>query len=152
AVSARPWYADYARNQPEAEPQGGGLENAAAARDKPSPLDMAYAITFYPSTTDENAATAVTLEAADRFSADMSLTAVPAVRLRISDPGAGPNQGFNASARQWFFGELPLTVPLQGVGVSDGQVDISGLAPGQYEVELQTEGQGAAWRQQVSLA
>src|SRR5205823_4501009 len=94
AVSAQPWYAHHPipvvssfsfDGNPVTDPiLIEGDEDAAA-------LDVAYQITYYPGTVDPNSASLITLRAGDHFIADIQLTPVPAVHLRITNGDESQN-------------------------------------------------------------
>ena len=69
-VKGEPWFAQHGAR-------------ALHAAQEPSPLDVAYPITYYDSTIDENAATPLTLDWGAREQSDISLHAVPAVRFTV---------------------------------------------------------------------
>jgi uncharacterized protein (DUF2141 family) len=79
AVSAEPWYSLRVRSMHV----GSSAQNAQAVR---SPLDLVYATTFYPDTTDENEATPIPIKGGERLKIDFSLHPVPAVHLRVQLP------------------------------------------------------------------
>ncbi len=120
AVIASPWYAMHPP-----------LRRAGSGED--SPLDVAYPVTFFDSTTDEASATPIRMEPGGRQEADISLHAVPALRLQVAAPrkGAGIVQ---PELRTMVFG---TQVVAEGGGVGDphtGVVEFSGVAPGHYEL------------------
>ncbi|MBZ5628162.1 MAG: carboxypeptidase regulatory-like domain-containing protein, partial [Acidobacteriia bacterium] len=80
AVSARPWYTLHPL-MGRMGFRGGGVVSfgggSGDAQANPA-LDAAYPLTFYPDVTDAASASAITLQAGDRASADIMLRAVPA--------------------------------------------------------------------------
>ncbi|MGA9668960.1 MAG: hypothetical protein WBQ94_07115, partial [Terracidiphilus sp.] len=141
AVVARPWYATHP--QPMRDMQGKLIE------DRPhSPLDVAYAVTYYPDTTDPGAAAPVSVAAGDRIPISITLHPVPAVHITMQIPAPGPNQPFTMpQLRREIFGASDFVQ----AGVSNFQrgdrqdanststVEIEGVAPGQYGVELNSQ-------------
>jgi hypothetical protein len=141
AVVAKPWYATH--------PQSMLGMQGKLTEDRPrSPLDAAYAVTYYPDATDPNSAAPISLAAGDRIPISITLHPVPAVHIMMQIPNAGPNQPFvMPQLRQDVFG----TSDYVQAGVtyfqhSDGQdansmttVEIEGVAPGQYDVELNAQ-------------
>jgi hypothetical protein len=117
-VGAQPWYAMHA--MPGAPPPG------------ESSLDVAYPVTFFDSTTDEASASPISVTAGTRAEANISLHAVPALRLKVPGPrqqDASPG----IDLRQTVFGAgFPAQVDVQSS--SNGSWDIVGLAPGHYEL------------------
>ncbi len=104
AVTAEPWYAV----RPAAKDQQTG----------PSALDTAYPVTYYDSTTDEASAAPIVLATGDRMQADISLHAVPALRIQIPA---------NADGK-------PVPLHRLVFGQAMDMEDQAGLAPGRYEL------------------
>jgi Carboxypeptidase regulatory-like domain len=131
-VTGVPWY----------RPNRPIIENGA---DQPrSPLDVAYARSCYPDTPDPNATAPITVNAGDHIEVNLTLHAVPSIRVTFQIPKPEPNQGFRIpQLEQDIFGVKDF---VQGAGPAIGSpiesngdtmtVTISGLAPGQYDVEL----------------
>lgn len=133
AVMATPWYATH--SAPKRDAQGNLIPGAR------SPLDVAYATTFYADVTDSDSATPIPVKAGDREQVNFSLHAVPAVHLSLQVPASNGQPYRVPSLRQEVFGESDFAstgMSWTGRGRGDGQitVEIDGLAPGQYEVEL----------------
>ncbi len=125
AVLAEPWYAIHT---PAAT---GGTET----EDQRQTLDVAYPVTYYDSTTDEGSATPVTLTAGDREEADISLRAVPTIRVSVPAPARPGADNSRADLRQMVFGtvtEAESTDFTQSQNA--GSVTFGGLAPGHYEL------------------
>ncbi len=127
AVMAEPWYSIH-RSQDE-DPTRSASDVAAA-------LDVAYPITFFDSTTDEAAATAIPLAAGEREEAHISLHAVPALRLQVQAPHREGESIARPELRQSIFG---TQVSAESIGLFDamrtGAVEYTGVAPGHYELE-----------------
>jgi hypothetical protein len=142
AVSARPWFADgpfagrmaFAGEGRGIVSSSGGFGSNAAGNPA---LDVAFPVTFYPDVTDSASASAITLQAGDRASADFILRAVPALHLHIknnsprpeNEPGPRPFMG--ASPSQIIFGDIEVPVPTAMRGVGNGIMTMS-FAPGHY--------------------
>jgi hypothetical protein len=121
AVKGEPWYAQH----------GNHFHPGTA---EPSPLDVAYPITYFDSTIDENSATPIALSWGAREQADINLHAVPAVVFKVPGIGHGPQ----VTLQQKVFGN---TVNGQNLGIGDGPnnpgtLEFPGFAPGIYEIEL----------------
>ena len=56
-------------------------------------MDVTYATTYYPDTTDSDDATPIPLRGGEHMSADIHLTPVPALRIVVG-PSGTPEQGF----------------------------------------------------------
>jgi hypothetical protein len=141
AVVARPWYAD-AGFMPRIDYFGERIAGGGAARSTGNPaLDVAYPLTFYPGVTDSTAASAITLQAGDRASADFGLRAVPALHVRISNAASEqngkPEQGriMRATVVQTIFDGIEI--PQQsGMRETGSGVMMMGIAPGHYIVRF----------------
>jgi hypothetical protein len=120
AVKAEPWYALHPAPGRAANPQ----------------LDVAYPITYYDSTTDESSATPVDLAAGARVEANVTLQAVPALRLQIAVPRNQQGSLARPELRRSVFG---TEIAAQSAGFLDaastGTTEITGVAPGHYELQ-----------------
>lgn len=130
SVSGSPWYLT--------QPQPAG-KSAGQAR---SPLDVAYPITFYPDATDSAFAAPIAVGPGDRIPVNLTLHPVPSLHITMQIPSAGPNRGFSAPQLvQQVFGTANYLQPhmmFNGPNERDGSttVELSGIAPGQYEMAL----------------
>ena len=152
AVSARVWYAQ--RPQPKspvlrttfsgerphemyAESQGGitgKLDDKNTSSD--SPLDVVYPITFYPASTDPSAATPITLKDGEKFTADVSLQPVAALRLQLTGDGTNGTQNrFVTLERKLFDGSTVPVIAETRISAS-GAMEVVGVPPGQYTVKV----------------
>jgi hypothetical protein len=127
AVKAEPWYSLH---------RSFGADGGRSASDAAAALDVAYPITFFDSTTDESGATAIPLAAGEREEAQISLHAVPALRLQVQAPHREGESIARPELRQSIFG---TQVSAESVGLFDamrtGTVEYTGVAPGHYELE-----------------
>jgi carboxypeptidase family protein len=167
AVSARPWYAqrrpsfDFTFDEPHlgsVNIDNDTAKIAAARLEKQKgenerglwPLDVAYPITFFASTTDSNSATPIVLKSGDQAVADVTLTAVPAVHVRVQQ--ADPTSEATGTLSQRLFGNFSLPIDGQVVRTPKGELEISGVAPGQFTLTSQTSGANPATStQEVNL-
>lgn len=141
AVVATPWYAQRPMAQDSSysmftgSGRGGGLYSEQQGR---SPLDVAYPITFYPGVTQESAATPVALKEGDQFTADMSLQPVPALRIRIpaADRNAAEGRTNFSQLQSSLFGATAEPVASETRVLHSGDLDIVGIPPGHYQVEV----------------
>jgi len=129
AVSAQPWYRRYYLQQFPGK-RGDQQQSDSA-------LDVAYPLTFYPNATESDGAGAILLRPGDRITADFDLTPVQSLHLTVHaavPPGnvRAPNFQFLA------FGE-PADFLQQNVWRQDGELDISGIAPGDYVLSTPAE-------------
>jgi len=132
AVAAKPWYAT-AMHRGSGNSPGNGVTDAVAQ------LDVAYPITYFDSTTDEASATAITLAKGSRVEANINLHAVPALHFVIPPPHdqQDKNQFVSVMLRQSIFGApIPAEVTATSDGTRPGITELSGVAPGHYDLEL----------------
>ena len=141
AVSARPWYAQppFMGRMGFRGDDAGIVGFGGGSGDGPSnsALDFAYPLTFYPDVSDAASASAITLQAGDRASADIMMRAVPALHVRLNN-AAGPRKGdeprqfVNATLVQTMFDgiEVPMQTMTRPLGGNASM--ISGVAPGHY--------------------
>ncbi len=126
AVRAKPWYA---MNRNPGYSPAPETESEAA-------LDVAYPVTYFDSTTDESSASDITLATGSRLEADVSMHAVPAVRIAVMAPlktdGSLAPPTLQATA---FGNDLPLDdLEVMEPGSAGGTLQMSGIAPGRYEL------------------
>jgi 5-hydroxyisourate hydrolase-like protein (transthyretin family) len=129
AVKAVPWYAmnridSGAGSAPWQKPE----TQAEAA------LDVAYPITFFDSTTDENAATPIALAAASRQEVNINLHAEPAVHLRVEAPRKQDGTFAQPELRETIFGVDVAGDSAFMSRTENGMTEIGGLAPGNYQL------------------
>jgi hypothetical protein len=147
-VSARPWYAPYTASPS----QRNGEDNQA--QEAKVPADVTYPIVYYPGTTDASQATSLTLAAGDHATADFTLTPVRSLHIRLRAPKPNARYGFNVIAMPEVFQDvsLPLHIPLETTMSKPGEVEVSGLPPGQYRLRIFFPGkQPTNYTQQVDL-
>jgi 5-hydroxyisourate hydrolase-like protein (transthyretin family) len=131
AVSGTPWYAT---QQP--------LSAGKRAGQPGSPLDVAYPVTYYPDATDSAFAAPIAVAAGDRIPINLTLHPVPALHITMQMPAPGPNRGFSPpQLRQDVFGSSNYVQPRMTFSGQDGNgspltVEITGIAPGQYEMAM----------------
>lgn len=142
AVSAQPWYRRYLQGLR----RGSGMQKGS---DLDPSLDVAYPLLYYPGTTEEDSAGAIVLRAGDRISADFNLMPVQSLHLSLreasSDGSQSPPQ---PDFRQIAFGQ-PVGFQQPNVIARQGEVEISGIAPGSYALNLyRYDPKGSAVRRQ----
>ncbi len=151
AILARPWFAQYVQRSGTREQFTNGEVTPAPTSQPLRPeLDVAYPTTFYPQSTDPNGASLIAVGPGDRFVADVALTAVPALHVRV----VNLNDAGNVILFQPTFdgGKMPLFADTDEV--APGAIEINGIAPGHYILNLMSRGEGVAERQdrEVDLA
>src|SRR5437773_748281 len=158
AVSAQPWYAQNQQVQRfrsipgDTDGNGGDITQLESSA-KPSPLDVAYPLTYYAGGVEVDDATPIVLKAGDRVQVDVALAAVPALHMRIRTAGMSlsSDSGFGANVSR--SGPGGTSIPVQAPSMSvPGVVEITGLAPGDYELNLNSFGKESHnWTQNVRL-
>ena len=135
AVAASPWYATHvsllANNQdPNAAP---------AAR---SPLDVVYPTTYYADTNDSESATPIPIRGGDDLEINFSLHPVPSLHLFLHLPEPRPEGAGMPVLERPVFGLMePQGEQMQFA--SPGVVEITGVAPGQYSLQIPEGGNRA---------
>lgn len=165
AVSARPWYA---QNVPVPQNSQRNLQ-ISASPSQPSQetqddaaLDVTYPLTFYPDATDSADASPLQLAPGARETANVVLRAVPALHLRIHAGGSAQNPAlgrmiFPRVSQRIFTGYLDSVYNAPDSWVAPGVIEISGLAPGHYVIEVPPatgpeKGAARSWYREVDLA
>jgi hypothetical protein len=130
AVKAQPWFALHP-----------ALSGARSSTGAPNPLDVAYPVTYYDGTTDQAGAAPIRLAAGDRAELNLALHAVPAIHLMVRSgaENATPEQNrriaFPALIQTILGEEDPASMGNVRPGPpGSGTVEVSGLAPGHYEI------------------
>jgi Carboxypeptidase regulatory-like domain len=129
-VSAQPWYRRYFQR---VRRTAGSIQPIAEV--DPA-LDVAYPLIYYPGTTNADEAGAVVLGAGDRISADFNMTPVQSLHLTLHEgTGEGNQQAGQPNFRQIAFGQ-PVGFQQPNVVFEQGGMDISGIAPGSYDMNF----------------
>lgn len=123
-VKATPWYAVAPSPRNPQSPFPNGVDPK---------LDVAYPLTFYGDAAKEEAATPIALKAGKRFRADIHLSPVRAVRIRLSFSN-GVSAGMVSSLRTPVFDGVE-DIPILAQTTPTGENEVVGLAPGRYEVQ-----------------
>jgi hypothetical protein len=134
SVQARVWYAMAAQSFRPTRPEAAALD--------PS-LDVVYPLTWFPGTTSADAAETITLHDGETREAAMQLVPIPAVHLRIPLPPADPSAP-DANRRGVRYPQVTSVEPnnitsLSTFSNSQGQIEVSGLAPGLYRIQTPDE-------------
>ena len=127
AVSAEPWYAVH-------EGSVARVADNAPPRLNPA-LDVAYPITYFDSTTEEESATPLLLNGGAREEANISLQALPALHLSLGVPRKSSASLATPELQQVVFGNVVATESSSFQGAPQtGSVQMGGIAPGHYEL------------------
>jgi len=143
AVSARPWYAQNTRPTTSAwnPAEGPYVPQPQPVGQLDSALDVTYPLTFYPDATDWADASPLQLAPGARETANVVLRAVPSLHLRIHTGGPAQNPAlgrmiFPRVSQRIFSGYLDSVYNAPDSWVAPGVIEISGLAPGHYVIEV----------------
>ena len=142
SVQCNPWYAQTsprfaARNSDSASFERLGNGYTSAKID--SALDVVFPITFYPGVTDEHSASPFNLSPGDTQQADISLRAVPAVHLRVTNLPVNQNGVPGVGASRKIFGSLPAGISMSVSQISPGEFEFAGLPPGDITFFLNSD-------------
>jgi uncharacterized surface anchored protein len=133
AVIAEPWYAMHRAAIITVD--GSAAVDPVTKVDPPAALDVAYPVTYYDSTPDEASATRIVLAGGSRVEADITLHAMPALRIQVNTPRKEDGSIARAELRQTVFGTV---VGAESAGFLDslqtGTTEFNGVAPGHYEL------------------
>jgi hypothetical protein len=147
AVAGEPWYAQRPTppnnantfvadgnnlNVSSVGVSAGKPEPVPAAEEPPSPLDVAYPVTFYSGVTDAASASAIVLGSGGTVSADVTLHPVPALHIRVVAGNSDPEQQFYGVLQERVFGGVFIHVRTQSVAIAPGVMEMQGVAPGHY--------------------
>jgi 5-hydroxyisourate hydrolase-like protein (transthyretin family) len=138
SVNAAPWYA--ARRQPRNENRSSAPGKAADVQPR-SPLDVAYPMTYYPDVADSSFAVPIVVSPGERIPINIALHPVPAIHVFMQVPTFGADHQLSMpQLRRDVFG-FPDYIQATVSNVSNGEgpiatIELSGFAPGAYDVEL----------------
>ncbi|HJX84933.1 MAG TPA: carboxypeptidase-like regulatory domain-containing protein [Candidatus Angelobacter sp.] len=146
-VSASPWYAQRPQSNLSQSIRNEGTtyivgqqpaqQTVSETPETRSPLDVAFPTIFYPGALDLVAATPIILPAGGRFVADFALQPVPAVRVRVNLGEPSQDRQFNANLTQVVADNLTLNLsPMTFTMIDKNTVEMSGVAPGHYTLEM----------------
>jgi protocatechuate 3,4-dioxygenase beta subunit len=117
AVLAEPWYA---------------VHEGSPARRNPA-LDVAYPVTYFDSTTEEQSAKPIVVAAGNHEQANISLHAVPALRLSAPLVRATDYTMATPQLQQNVFGTgFPYVSVGMNIPPGNTAIEMSGIAPGSY--------------------
>jgi hypothetical protein len=142
AVSAHPWYAQHVTPQDGSHDYVPGqmVPDLQAIRQ----LDVAYPVTFFPGATEAGAATLIALGRGDKFTADVNLQPVPAVRIRVTRDRDGSGQETRPVLEKRVLDGPPIQMSMQFRMNHQNEEEIVGLAPGRYTMRTYSVGPGGS--------
>ena len=124
AVMGEPWWSSMAGNQQYASNQ---------YKEDPA-FNLVYSTEFYPGVTDPASATQIALNEGQEFTADFTLSATTARILRLQHLNQ-KSQSRSAKLEQKLFG-ADVDVPTQRMIAVEDSIEISGVPPGSYTVDI----------------
>ncbi len=105
------------------------------ASDEGTALDVAYPVTYFDSTTDQESATSITLTGGDHVDANIILRTVPALHLVVESPMKENKWASLVEMHQTIFDtELSIEDVLPPGNRNTVEVKLPGIAPGHYEL------------------
>jgi hypothetical protein len=132
SATAQPWYAVH----PPSQTEGSGEPRSAATADRS--LDVAYPVTYYPDVTDAESAAAIPMRGGERLEVDVHFNPVPALRMLFHVPGDNKRGYLFPQLFQQSLDGSSFMNGTNGVMISPGLVEISGVPAGRYDVRLQS--------------
>lgn len=139
AVTATPWFAQYANQMPRPTNADADLQGQQEAVD--ALLDFAYPITYFGDVLDPQSSPPVVTRAGEATVANINLTPVRATHV-IVDPGnesaVTPNTSRNFNLEVPTFGGFDINVPVRysGYGATPEMTELRGMAPGHYKLAM----------------
>lgn len=136
AVSAQPWYAQH---NPRIVPDPSSTNSGLQPNSNDNLLDVAYPLTYYPEATEAEDASPILLHPGDRYTANITLSAVPALHLRITNVSSDTPQNIHGMVMQISLGgSQSVVLQSQIYNISPGIMELAGVPPGHYALDLQT--------------
>jgi carboxypeptidase family protein len=126
-VSAQPWFGPFA----QANERGNQPADKAA-------FDVVFPLTFYPGVTDAGSASPFVLDEGQEFTADFTLNAIPALRLRLNHFNNSPEQPRNARLGSRVFGTEIYLLGQREMQAEENSRELAGLAPGKYVLNIES--------------
>jgi Carboxypeptidase regulatory-like domain len=100
--------------------------------------DLVYPITFYPRATNSSGATPIIIRGGDAQTADIEVTAVPAVHLSYGSPGTDPSQFPRVQVMQTLFDNTDVPFTPETEMIRAGVFEITNLYPGHFKFRVQS--------------
>jgi Carboxypeptidase regulatory-like domain len=166
SVAAVPWFKRFEKAPPPregsnsdgptraADTTNASLPDATAPKESEqenSPLDLVYPTTFYPTGRTIREASWLQLHPGDEQTADFHLNWIPGVRVLVSTAPTEETRPWRVRILQaGDEGELE-TPGATHRQIAPDLVEISGLAPGSYRLELMVSGVGGVHEEEVEI-
>jgi len=108
-----------------------GTDPPSSQPETPNPLDVAYPLTFFPGVTEPGSAGVIHLTRGEKYIADLTLQPRPAVHLKLPAAGSPESPASYRLERKMLDGATQgVTAEIRNL--PSGEVEIEGVAPGQY--------------------
>src|SRR5258708_3148345 len=108
------------------------------------PLEVAYPLTFYRDTIDPAEAAMITIARGEKAIANIHMHPVAALHLRMSagnpDDGQQNPNGTYVMLQERLFDGTPISVPAVSRMVAPGVIEVAGMAPGHYNMQINSPG------------
>ena len=133
-ASAQPWYTRYSAHTvqaPSNENSGSQANNGNAE------LDRAFPLTYYPAANEPDGASPIAIEPGSPLTADITLSAVPALHLHLTNVSLDSSQNVQVTLTQSVFGNSGFYVNAQTNRRNPDVFEVTGIAPGHYDINLQ---------------
>jgi hypothetical protein len=153
AVTGKPWYAV------EGQSVFNVTRSSEPAGHPHSPLDVAYPTTYYPDATDQAYAAPIELAGGERVPVNFTLHPVPSIHITMQFQNTGTMPAPMPQISQSIFGSsevvqtnISLTTPdSKKNSGSVTSVELSGFAPGQYDLRMLGENNDSGQERPVNL-
>ena len=140
-VQTRPWYAA------SAQPGRSNITATDTSSTLDPSLDVTYPLLWFPGVDDPTQAETITVHAGETYQADFHLTPIPSIHLRILTPSSVDSNGRPVLAFPTFERIIPggeggffgSPMPIVNMNQQGGQMEVSGLTPGTYQVRMQSQ-------------
>ena len=126
-VSASPWFSGLLQS----------VDAAGNSLSQKPEFDVAFPTTFYPGVTDPASASQIALNEGEDFTGDFILNPVSALHVRVNHLNADPEKATSVTLHQRVFGTTINQMGLREIP-SDGSMEVRGVAPGKYVLEIES--------------
>ncbi len=143
-VSGRPWFAqnvqgrfEYAQSDSgDFRLHNGRPNNRPAPKSDPQ-FDVVYPFTYYPNAVEPPSASPITITEGNETTIQMNLRAVPSIHVRLVGGDPKPGMGTNIQVSILGPDNLPIALNV-GAFTQGGQGELTGVAPGKYQLGVNT--------------
>ncbi|MGH9704172.1 MAG: carboxypeptidase regulatory-like domain-containing protein [Candidatus Acidiferrales bacterium] len=144
AVSAQVWFKQFVQRFDNTSRSGlvtlSAPSAASSSGETDASLDVLYPITYFPNVTDSLGAAPFILQFGDHSTADITLSAVPDIHVRIHTGSSDPSQLPQIQVTQGVFDGFQQNLSIQQRRMSPDTIEVSGLPPGHINMRVQFPG------------